>query len=89
MTTITCAVTKGDFPLEIYWTHNSYNITPVEGITITRMSKRISQLTIESVQHSHIGEFICTAKNKAGKATHSDYLNVNGENFKDKFIGLD
>lgn len=78
LATISCAVIKGDFPLRIFWTHNSYNITPVEGIVITRMSRRISQLTIDSVQASHSGEYVCTAKNRAGLARHTAILNVNG-----------
>lgn len=77
-TSVTCTVFKGDFPIQISWKHNGYNITPVEGITISRTSKRNSQLSIDSVQASHSGEYLCIAKNKAGEASYSANLNVNG-----------
>lgn len=77
--TISCAISKGDMPLRITWTHNSYNITPLDGITTSRTSKRISQLSIDSVQASHAGEYTCTARNRAGQASHTTILNVNGE----------
>lgn len=70
-------------PLEISWKHNSYNISPYDGITTSRTSKRISQISIDSVQASHSGEYTCTAKNKAGEISHSAILNVNGEFYKD------
>lgn len=79
--TISCAVSKGDMPLEISWKHNSYSISPGEGITTSRTSKRISQLSIDSVQATHAGEYTCTAKNKAGEASHTAVLNVNGESY--------
>lgn len=74
-----CTVSKGDLPLRIMWQHNSYNITPVDGITTTRTSRRISQLSIESVQAHHAGRYTCTAKNRAGETSHTAILNVNGE----------
>lgn len=80
MTSLTCTVNKGDLPIQITWTHNSRPIGPNEGITTTRTSKRISQLSIESVQADHAGEYTCSATNSAGTTTHSAILNVNGEN---------
>lgn len=72
-------MSKGDFPLDITWSHNSYNISPVEGVTITRPSRKIGQLIIDSVQASNAGIYTCIAKNKAGEAKHSAILNVNGD----------
>lgn len=77
-TSISCIISKGDFPLGISWKHNNYTISPVDGITVTRTSKRLSQLTIDSVQASHMGEYTCYAKNKAGQSSHTAVLNVNG-----------
>lgn len=76
---MTCTVHKGDIPLQISWTHNSHNITPSAGVAVSRTSRRNSQLSIDSVQASHAGEYTCQAKNKAGTAAFSAVLNVNGE----------
>lgn len=40
--------------------------------------KRFSTLNIDYVQAEHRGQFTCTAKNPAGDASYSAYLNVNG-----------
>lgn len=78
MTSLQCTVNKGDFPISITWTHNGIPVDPKGDITILRMSKRIETLSIESVQANHVGEYTCVAKNKAGIATYSAMLNVNG-----------
>lgn len=77
MAVVMCTVTKGDLPLEISWTHDGYAIGP--GVAITKTSKRISQLSIETVQASHAGRYTCSARNKAGEATFTALLNVNGD----------
>lgn len=84
-TLITCSVFKGDLPIEITWKHNSRTIDPLDGVTIARTSKRSSQLSIESAQAMHSGEYTCTAKNGAGHSSHSAVLNVNGEQ-SDSFL---
>lgn len=66
-------------PLNITWRHNSRVINPLDGITVSRTSKRISQLSIDSVQASHAGEYSCIARNKAGSSSHTAILNVNGD----------
>lgn len=78
MASVICAVSKGDFPLEIKWTLNNRAITEYSGISVMRTNKRISQLSIDSVQAEHAGEYICTAYNKAGNASHAASLQVNG-----------
>jgi hypothetical protein len=80
-----CAVTKGDFPIKIRWTLNNQPLENFGGITTMNTNKRASQLTIESVQAHHAGEFKCIAENKAGFAEFSTYLNVNGILFTDIF----
>ena len=74
----TCAVSKGDFPITIRWSLNNKPLDNVDGITVLSTNKRVSQLTIESVQAHHSGEYKCIAKNKAGVIDFSAYLNVNG-----------
>ncbi|KAL3270307.1 hypothetical protein HHI36_009358, partial [Cryptolaemus montrouzieri] len=74
---LTCVVSKGDFPMKIYWLLNNQEINKNNGITIMNSNKRASQLTIESVQAHHAGEYSCVAENKAGFANYSTHLNVN------------
>lgn len=76
--TVTCAATKGDFPIDITWKLNGLRVNLFEGITTTVVNKRSNQLTIESAQAHHSGEYVCTAKNVAGVVTFSNSLNVNG-----------
>lgn len=78
MVIVSCAVTKGDLPLEISWLLNGKSVGDVIGITVDGSRKRVSQLTIESVSAEHAGEYTCLAKNKAGSTTFSATLNVNG-----------
>ncbi|XP_068899418.1 cell adhesion molecule Dscam1 isoform X14 [Tenebrio molitor] len=72
----TCAVTKGDFPIKIRWTLNNQPLSDFDSIAIMN-NKRASQLTIESAQDHHVGEYRCIAENKAGVTEFSAHLNVN------------
>lgn len=74
---IQCTILKGDPPLNITWSLNGIPIASRDGITIMKL-KRFSTLNIDSVQDAHTGEYTCTARNKAGYASHSAVLNVNG-----------
>lgn len=78
MASVICTVNKGDFPLEISWFLNNASASTIQGLTTLRTNKRISQLSIDSVQAEHSGEFTCVAKNPAGMATYSAILHVNG-----------
>ncbi|XP_066145701.1 cell adhesion molecule Dscam1 isoform X46 [Euwallacea fornicatus] len=77
LVTATCTVSKGDFPIEIYWYLNGQPITDQYGVIIAQTNRRVSQLTIESSSAIHTGEYTCLAKNEAGSIKHSAYLNVN------------
>ncbi|XP_033350378.1 Down syndrome cell adhesion molecule-like protein Dscam2 isoform X1 [Bombus vosnesenskii] len=87
MATVQCAVIKGDLPVKIVWSLNgrSIDVGHVSGdhsydipdIVVTRSSKRISTLTIDSVAARHAGDYSCTAINAAGSATHTSVLSVN------------
>ncbi|RZC32102.1 I-set domain containing protein, partial [Asbolus verrucosus] len=78
MATVNCAVTKGDFPMNISWSLNGKPISEVSGVTVGQINKRISTLSVDSVEAQHAGEYVCTAQNKAGTITHSAALYVNG-----------
>lgn len=73
-----CTVGKGDLPLKIHWQLNDQILNSGNSITINRNGKRISVLSIENVQHEHIGNYTCIAENDAGHSSHSAVLSVNG-----------
>lgn len=78
MVTVTCSINKGDFPIDISWTLNDEIISVDSGITIMKTSKRVSQLNIDVIKPEHAGKYTCLAKNKAGEAEFSAYLQING-----------
>lgn len=78
MTTVSCAVTKGDLPLEVMWLFNGYPVHSADGILITKSGHRVSMLTIESVNSRHMGNYSCLARNKAGETRHTSQLTVLG-----------
>lgn len=78
MASVMCTVHKGDFPIEMTWTLNGRKLEQVEGVSVLRTNKRISQLSIDSVDAAYAGEYTCRASNEAGIAEHSAYLRVNG-----------
>lgn len=43
---VTCSVSKGDYPLNITWAHNSVRIKKHMGILTNRVSKRVSTLRL-------------------------------------------
>ncbi|XP_035788147.1 Down syndrome cell adhesion molecule-like protein Dscam2 isoform X7 [Anopheles albimanus] len=78
MTTVSCAVTKGDMPIEIFW---SFNGQPLftngdDGIIITKSGHRVSMLTIESVSSRHAGNYTCLGRNRAGEVRHTSQLKI-------------
>lgn len=73
-----CTVHKGDFPVKIIWLHNNKTVDQNHGILISRTGKKVSTLTIESVDAFHSGIYTCIAKNKAGSTSFSTELLVNG-----------
>lgn len=73
-----CSIIKGDIPVNIKWLHGNLTVINGDGVTITRVSKKLSTLSIDSVQEQHIGNYTCVASNKGGRTSHSTYLHVNG-----------
>ena len=80
----TCTVTKGDLPLEIWWSLTEIGNTEPqrlstnEEVTITRTGKRICMLSIDAVKARHRGNYSCMVSNKAGSTQYSAQLAING-----------
>lgn len=82
MASVFCTVHKGDFPINITWLLNGKPIDKhTHGISLMRTNKRISQLSIDTVDAEHAGEYVCAAANSAGVTSQSAYLRVNGIHF--------
>jgi Immunoglobulin I-set domain/Immunoglobulin domain len=77
---VTCTVVKGDTPIAIIWLFNGTEIVSNDEITISKVGKKISMLSIESARADHVGDYACVAKNAAGATNISSYLYINGLN---------
>lgn len=75
---VQCSVTSGDLPISIFWFYNSLPVENSEFITISRLGKRVSALTIDSVSHSFVGNYTCLGRNVAGEVMETAALVVNG-----------
>lgn len=78
MMSVTCAVSKGNLPINITWQFQDKPIQITNGIAITRTNRKISTLNIDSVSAEHAGTYTCIAKNSAGEMRHSTKLFVIG-----------
>lgn len=77
-----CLLTKGDVPIDIKWSINNRPVVNNEnGMTVLKMSARLSTLSIESITSKHRGVFKCIATNAAGSSEYSTELMVNGTIF--------
>lgn len=76
--TLQCTVSHGDQPLNISWQLNDKPMMPSATVTVSRVTARVSLLTIEPVLAVHIGNYTCLAANEAGSTDHTSQLLVNG-----------
>ncbi|XP_076265905.1 Down syndrome cell adhesion molecule 1 isoform X35 [Rhynchophorus ferrugineus] len=74
---VQCIASKGDLPLNITWFFNGKKVDFSLGYTVAQMNKRISSLSIDSVDAVHAGEYTCVAENPAGRDGYSTRLDVN------------
>ena len=80
--TATCTITKGDLPIQTWWTLSigeiERNLTTNDGVVIMKNGQKISMLSIEAVKARHRGNYTCYAKNKGGITQYSTHLGING-----------
>lgn len=76
--------------MTVTWLQNNHPVDVMPDIFISKIGKRISILSIESVAGHHAGNYSCRAENFAGMAKHSALLTVNGllHRMKLRFIFL-
>ncbi|XP_076265886.1 Down syndrome cell adhesion molecule 1 isoform X19 [Rhynchophorus ferrugineus] len=77
LASLTCSIHKGDLPINISWLHNNVTIGYIDGVSVIQVNKKVSTVTIDSVQEQHRGEYTCLAENKAGSVQYTAVLNVN------------
>lgn len=75
---VTCLVSAGDLPLEIFWTVPSPKNRAWLGISVTKVGGKASTLLIDSATHTHRGDYTCTAKNRAGVTQFTTSLEIHG-----------
>lgn len=75
---IQCMAMKGDLPITISWMLNEGPIDDSIGITIMKVSPRLSSLSIDNISYKHRGNFKCVAQNRGGIAEYTTELKVNG-----------
>lgn len=68
----------GDLPMTVTWLLNNQSVERMHDVSMSKISKRIHVLSIESVAGHHTGNYSCRAKNIAGVTMHSAQLSVNG-----------
>lgn len=80
--TVQCTVPDGDTPLHITWLFNTSPLTEsmatAMGLTVTKVGRRSSLLSIESVSAFNGGDYICRGENDVGSAYFKARLIVNG-----------
>ncbi|KAL1463710.1 hypothetical protein WDU94_015436 [Cyamophila willieti] len=76
-TSVSCLVSIGDLPISFTWLLNGLRIQDPSDILISQTGKRISQLSIDAVDHNHIGNYSCLASNNASTVSYTALLMVN------------
>lgn len=75
---VNCLASEGDLPITIDWTLNGHSLSNYAEISIDKVGKRSSMLTIESTSHPLAGNYSCRATNRAGTAEYVTQLQING-----------
>lgn len=75
---VNCLAAEGDLPIAFEWTLNDRSLDNYAEISIAKVGRRSSILTIEAVSYSNSGNYTCSAKNTAAVVTYTTQLLVNG-----------
>lgn len=75
---VQCMIPNGDLPIGIDWTFNGVNVKKYAEMSISKIGKRGSTLTIDHVTYNLAGNYTCVASNNAGSYQHTAQLLVNG-----------
>lgn len=81
-----CIVPTGDLPLNIRWSYPGEEMGGSSGVLAKKVADRVSMLMISVITARHAGEYVCTAENAAGTASHSTTLTVNGSSYYHAFL---
>lgn len=76
---VTCLVSSGDQPLDIFWSFEGQNATSFPGISTNKFGRKASVLLIDSVEPEHRGNYSCTVRNPAGVVNFTAVLRINGK----------
>lgn len=75
---VNCLISSGDLPVDIEWLFNNSPINAYSGVSTSKVGKRVSVLTIDSVNHDHAGNYTCKARNHATTVNFTAELVING-----------
>lgn len=77
-TSVQCMVSVGDSPLSIDWAIDGIPLESSPERMISKVTGKLSLLSIEAVMARHAGNYTCRVVNAAGHSTHKARLLVNG-----------
>ena len=69
---------RGDEPFSFSWSLHGAVVSSEPGLTTSQVGGRTSILMINSVGHRHSGKYTCSVSNRAGSASQTTVLKVNG-----------
>lgn len=75
---VQCTILDGDYPVQVEWLLNGEPAGRMADISIVKLGKRVTALTVDSVGGHHRGTFTCRVTNEAGRVEQSAVLFVNG-----------
>lgn len=75
---LTCLVNRGDMPVKFKWYLNGEPIEKFQDISVIPVGKKTSLLNIDAADEVHVGNYTCTARNRAGTSSYSTEITVKG-----------
>lgn len=77
---VQCSISGGDRPIQVTWMFNGVELGRRNeyDVTLSKVTKNVHILAIDSIHAKHAGNYTCVAKNRAGVAQHTADLIVNG-----------